>query len=220
MKWLEKTRLPPHPTNKNHLHITQFKINPRLPYVVPQATNSVAPSYGPVSFFYIGATFGGPEDGLRRAMAILSERIAQARKQVKAMLRKKWPSKMSDTSISAAEERMWHISIRKHADTSHKTLEELPDGETVDLYLTRASDETLLAESMIRAMATQLDRRDGIAQRVRARSKGRQEAASAPQTTIEADTAVKGQWSWYSDNYLYLVCLVVALVYVVERTKQ
>ena len=45
VKWLEKTRLPPHPTNKNHLHITQFKINPRLPYVVPQATNSVAPSY-------------------------------------------------------------------------------------------------------------------------------------------------------------------------------
>jgi hypothetical protein len=154
-------------------------------------------------------------------MALLSERIAQARKQVKAMLRKKWPSKMSDTSIAAAEDRMWLISIRKHADTSHKTLEELPDGETVDLYLTRASDETLLAESMIRAMAIQLDQRDGIAQRVRARSKGRQEAASAPQTTIEADTAVKGQCAWLlADNYLYLVCLVAALVYVVERTKQ
>ena len=151
-------------------------------------------------------------------MTLLWERIEQVRKQVRARLRKKWPPKLSDAAIAAAEEHMWHDTLRKRADSSHKTLEELPDAGTVDLYLTRAADESILGESLIRAMATALDKRDGIAQRVRARSRGRREVASEPQTTSEAGTAVKGQWLAENHALVLVVLVVVLVVYVVERT--
>jgi len=151
-------------------------------------------------------------------MTLLWERIAQARKQVKARLRKKWPPRLSDSAITAAEGRMWHDTLRKRADASHKTLEELPDAGTVDLYLTRAADESILGESLIRAMATALDKRDGIAQRVRARSRGRREVLSEPQTTSEAGTAVKGQWLAENHALVLVVLVLVLVVYVVERT--
>ena len=151
-------------------------------------------------------------------MTLLWERIEQVRKQVRARLRKKWPPKLSDAAIAAAEEHMWHDTLRKRADSSHKTLEELPDGGTVDLYLTRAADESILGESLIRAMATALDKRDGIAQRVRARSRGRREVLSEPQTTSEAGTAVKGQWLAENHALVLVVVVVVLVVYVVERT--
>ena len=151
-------------------------------------------------------------------MTVLWERIEQVRKQVRARLRKKWPPKLSDAAIAAAEEHMWHDTLRKRADSSHKTLEELPDAGTVDLYLTRAADESILGESLIRAMATALDKRDGIAQRVRARSRGRREVASEPQTTSEAGTAVKGQWLAENHALVLVVVVVVLVVYVVERT--
>jgi hypothetical protein len=153
-------------------------------------------------------------------MALLSERIAQARKKVKAILRKKWPPRLSDNAVAAAEDRMWRDSIRKRADTSYKNFEELPDGETVDLHLTRATDEAIVGEALIRALATALDERDGIAQRTRARSRGRQEVrpVSAPQTVVEAGTTVKGQL--LSAVTYVSVLVLVLVVYVVERTKQ
>ena len=153
-------------------------------------------------------------------MALLRERIAQARKKVKAILRKKWPPRLSDNAVAAAEDRMWRDSIRKRADTSCKHFEELPDGETVDLHLTRATDEAIVGEAMIRALATALDERDGIAQRTRARSRGRQEVrpVSVPQTVVEAGTTVKGQL--LSAVTYVSVLVLVLVVYVVERTKQ
>ena len=152
-------------------------------------------------------------------MTLLREKIARARKKAKAILRKKFPAKLSDNAIAAAEDRMWHDSMREQANTTLKHIEDLPDGETVELHLTRVADKAVVGEAVILTMATALMERDGIAQRVRARSRGRQEVGPAPvpPTTAEAGTAVKGQWLADNSVLLVLVVMVVLVVYVVER---
>ena len=154
-------------------------------------------------------------------MTLLRERIARARNKAKAILRKKFPAKLSDNAIAAAEDRMWHDSMREQANTTHKHIEDLPDGETVELHLIRVADKAVVGEAVILTMATALMERDGIAQRVRARSRGRQEVGPAPvpPTTAEAGTAVKGQWLADNRAILVIVLMMALWVWTVERTS-
>ena len=161
-------------------------------------------------------------------METLEEKIKEARVKVCGLLKLACPAGCGDDIIEAAEAFLWNEGICMRLEQSSKMLSELPDEGTVDLYTKRAADRHVLSEAVLRAMAQALDKKDSgsIGQRIRARSRIRQESKpkAVPQTTVETDTIVKGQWTVVQGNMLLLATcfflITVLVVYVVERTKQ
>ena len=161
-------------------------------------------------------------------METLEEKIKKARVKVCGLLQLACPAGCGDDIIEAAEAFLWNEGICTRLEQSSKRLSELPDEVTVGLYTTRAADKNVLSEAVLRAMAQALDKRvsGSIRQRVRARSRIRQESKpkAVPQTTVETDTIVKGQWTVVQGNMLLMATcffwVSVLVVYVVERTKQ
>jgi len=161
-------------------------------------------------------------------METLEEKIKKARAKVCGLLQLACPAGCGDDIIEAAEAFLWNEGICTRLEQSSKRLSELPDEVTVGLYTTRAADKNVLSEAVLRAMAQALDKRGSgsIGQRIRARSRIRQESKpkAVPQTTVETDTIVKGQWTVVQGNMLLMATcffwVSVLVVYVVERTKQ
>jgi len=161
-------------------------------------------------------------------METLEEKIKKARVKVCGLLQLACPAGCGDDIIEAAEAFLWNEGICTRLEQSSKRLSELPDEVTVGLYTTRAADKNVLSEAVLRAMAQALDKRvsGSIRQRVRARSRIRQESKpkAVPPTTVETDTNVKGQWTVVQGIMLLMVTgfflITVLVVYAVERTKQ
>jgi len=161
-------------------------------------------------------------------METLEEKIKKARVKVCGLLQLACPAGCGDDIIEAAEAFLWNEGICTRLEQSSKRLSELPDEVTVGLYTTRAADKNVLSEAVLRAMAQALDKRvsGSIGQRVRARSRIRQESKpkAVPPTTVETDTNVKGQWTVVQGIMLLMVTgfflITVLVVYAVERTKQ
>jgi len=110
------------------------------------------------------------------AAAALEEKIERARQELRDGLRKQCSSDVSDEVVDAAEAFTWYGSLATQQEQSHKVVYELPDENTLPLYIARAADKKLLNGALMRAMVHELDRKEGvnvgsIAQRVRARSR-------------------------------------------------
>ena len=158
-------------------------------------------------------------------MATFEEKIKRVRAKVRAHFRKVYIFNHDITD--AVEACLWNESIRMRAEQSTKRLK-LPDQGTIDIYIFRCADKNVVREAMEREAEEEgqqrgfgLKKRDSgsIGQRVRARSRSRQESQkSVPQqTTVETDTNVKGKLTYI----MFIWCLLAVLVvYYVERTKQ
>jgi hypothetical protein len=143
------------------------------------------------------------------AAAALEEKIERARQELRDGLRKQCSSDVSDEVVDAAEAFTWYGSLATQQEQSHKVVYELPDENTLPLYIARAADKKLLNGALMRAMVHELDRKEGvnvgsIAQRVRARSRGRN--FTVPQVVIEAAPPSQSA-PWYVVFGMF--CLVV-----------
>ena len=102
-------------------------------------------------------------------MAALAKDIEQARQRLRAGLRKQCNPNVSDAAINTAEEFLWQGSLAAQSE---------PDGKTLALYASHAADKTILNETLLRARIHDSVRMGigdagSIAQRVRAKSRGR-----------------------------------------------
>ena len=153
--------------------------------------------------------------------ATLEERVKQARKELRAHLRDNCATTVSNTVVDATEAFLWEASLDVQSKSSYKSLKELPDGDTLTLYKTRSVNKAILNEAVLRAMVHELEIKaeeyGSIAQRVRARSRGRN--STVPQTTVEAGSKVKGQGSEFMYAAAAAVFVLLIVVYVVESLK-
>ena len=151
--------------------------------------------------------------------AALEEKVERARQQLRDGLRKQCSSHVSDEVVAAAEAFTWHGSLATQSEQSHKRVSELPDENTLALYIARAADKKILNGALMRAMVHELDRKEGvdvgtIAQRVRARSRGRN--FTVPQIVVEATPPLQAA-PWYL--LFGMFCLVVYMVEQIQKSN-
>jgi hypothetical protein len=154
------------------------------------------------------------------AAAALEEKIERARQELRDGLRKQCSSNVSDEVVAAAEAFTWHGSLATQSEQSHKRVSELPDENTLALYIARAADAKILNGALMRATVHELDRKEGvdvgsIAQRVRrARSRGRN--FTVPQIVVEATPPLQAA-PWYL--LFGMFCLVVYMVEQIQKSN-
>jgi hypothetical protein len=154
--------------------------------------------------------------------ASFEEKVEQARQELRVGLRKQCPPDVPNEVVDAAEAFVWHGSLATQAQQSHQRVSDLPDRNTLALYIARAADKKILNGALMRATVHELDKKDGIdvgsiGQRVRARSRGR--SLAVPQTVFEAAPPGNVLQAAYFGYLLFgMFCLVVYMVEQIQKS--